>query len=122
MKKYFFMGVCLFLLANLKVNAQKNYTKVSEEYFSALKWRNIGPFRGGRSAAVTGIPNKPNLFYMGSTGGGVWKTTDAGNTWQNISDGFFGGSVGAIAVSESDNNVMYVGMGEKNCSWQCLFW
>jgi photosystem II stability/assembly factor-like uncharacterized protein len=113
MKKYFFMGVCLFLLANLKVNAQKNYTKVSEEYFSALKWRNIGPFRGGRSAAVTGIPNKPNLFYMGSTGGGVWKTTDAGNTWQNISDGFFGGSVGAIAVSESDNNVMYVGMGEK---------
>ncbi len=77
-----------------------------------MQWRNIGPFRGGRSAAVTGVKGKANLFYMGSTGGGVWKTTDAGNTWQNISDGFFGGSVGSIAVSEWDNNVIYVGNGE----------
>ncbi len=99
--------------ANAKVNAQKNANKVSNEYFSAVEWRNIGPFRGGRSAAVTGVSNKANLFYMGATGGGVWKTTDAGNTWQNISDGFFGGSVGSVAVSESDNNVIYVGMGEK---------
>ena len=58
-------------------------------------------------------PGKANLFYMGSTGGGVWKTTDAGNSWSNISDGFFGGSVGAVAVSEWDNNVIYVGNGEK---------
>ena len=113
MKKYLFLAVCLFLTANVKVNAQKKSTKVSEEYFNATKWRNIGPHRGGRSAAVTGVPGKANLFYMGSTGGGVWKTTDAGNTWTNISDGFFGGSVGAVAVSESDHNVMYVGMGEK---------
>jgi photosystem II stability/assembly factor-like uncharacterized protein len=113
MKKYLFVALCLFLIANVKVNAQKNATKVSEEYFSAVEWRNIGPFRGGRSAAVTGVSGKANLFYMGTTGGGVWKTNDAGNTWQNISDGFFGGSVGAVAVSESDNNVMYVGMGEK---------
>jgi photosystem II stability/assembly factor-like uncharacterized protein len=113
MKKYLFLAIGLFFLSNAKVNAQNNSTKFSEEYFSAIEWRNIGPFRGGRSAAVTGVSGKANLFYMGSTGGGVWKTIDAGNTWQNISDGFFGGSVGAVAVSESDNNVIYVGMGEK---------
>ncbi len=84
-----------------------------EELYNSIKWRNIGPYRGGRSATATGVANKPNLYYFGGTGGGVWKTTDAGNTWQNISDGFFGGSVGAVAVSESDNNVIYVGMGEK---------
>ncbi|QTD38841.1 glycosyl hydrolase [Polaribacter batillariae] len=113
MKKYIFLAICMISFANAKVNAQKNANKVSNEYFSEIKWRNIGPFRGGRSAAVTGVSGKLNLFYMGATGGGVWKTTDAGNTWQNISDGFFGGSVGAVAVSESDNNVIYVGMGEK---------
>jgi photosystem II stability/assembly factor-like uncharacterized protein len=113
MKKYLFLVVGLFFLSSAKVNAQNNSTKFSEEYFSAVEWRNIGPFRGGRSAAVTGVSGKANLFYMGSTGGGVWKTNDAGGTWQNISDGFFGGSVGAVAVSESDNNVIYVGMGEK---------
>ena len=113
MRKYLFLAICLLMSVNVKVNAQKNATKVSNEYFSAVTWRNIGPFRGGRSAAVTGVSNKANLFYMGATGGGVWKTTDAGNTWQNISDGFFGGSVGSVAVSESDNNVIYVGMGEK---------
>jgi photosystem II stability/assembly factor-like uncharacterized protein len=77
-----------------------------------MEWRNIGAFRGGRSAAVTGVPGKPNLYYMGATGGGVWRTTDAGNTWENISDGFFGGSIGAVAVSAWDNNVLYVGGGE----------
>jgi len=78
-----------------------------------LKWRNIGPFRGGRSVTATGVVNDPLVYYMGTTGGGVWKTTDAGGTWQNISDGFFKtGSVGAVAVSESDANVVFVGMGE----------
>ena len=113
MKNIFPLIACLFFVTSFNVNAQKKSTEVSEEYFSAVKWRNIGPFRGGRSGAVTGVPGKANLFYMGSTGGGVWKTNDAGNTWQNISDGFFGGSVGSVAVSESDNNVLYVGMGEK---------
>lgn len=113
MKKILFLAFCFFLSANAKVNAQKKATQVSDEYFSEVKYRNIGPFRGGRSAAVTGVNDKANLFYMGATGGGVWKTTDAGNTWQNISDGFFGGSVGSVAVAESDNNVIYVGMGEK---------
>ena len=113
MKKVLFVLVCLLISESYKVNAQKNSTKYSEDYYSATKWRNIGPFRGGRSAAVTGVPGKANLFYFGSTGGGVWRTTDAGNTWENISDGFFGGSVGAVAVSEWDNNVIYVGNGEK---------
>lgn len=83
-----------------------------ESLYNGLKWRHIGPFRGGRSAAVTGVPGKANLYYMGTTGGGVWRTTDAGNSWENISDRFFGGSIGAVAVSEWDNNVIYVGGGE----------
>lgn len=80
--------------------------------FSSLEWREVGPYRGGRSAAVTGLSGKPDLYYQGATGGGVWKTEDAGVTWQNISDGFFGGSIGAVAVSEWDPNVIYVGTGE----------
>ena len=113
MKKIIFIFLCLLISESYKVNAQKNSTKYSEDYYKATQWRNIGPFRGGRSAAVTGVAGKANLFYFGSTGGGVWRTTDAGNTWENISDGYFGGSVGSIAVSEWDHNVIYVGNGEK---------
>ena len=113
MKKIIFIFLCLLISESYKVNAQKNSTKYSEDYYKATQWRNIGPFRGGRSAAVTGVDGKANLFYFGSTGGGVWRTTDAGNTWKNISDGYFGGSVGSIAVSEWDHNVIYVGNGEK---------
>ncbi len=112
MKKYFLLASCFFLISTYKVNAQNTVSKFNEEFYKSLEWRNIGPFRGGRSAAVTGVANKANLYYFGATGGGIWKTTDAGNTWSNISDGFFGGSVGAIAVSESDTNVIYVGNGE----------
>ena len=79
----------------------------------ALKWRNIGPFRGGRSLTAVGVPSQPLTYYFGSTGGGVWKTVDGGLEWSNISDGFIKtGSVGALAVSESDPNVIYAGMGE----------
>ena len=78
-----------------------------------LKWRNIGPHRGGRVVAVAGDPKEPMTFYFGACAGGVWKTTDGGTYWQNISDGFFKtAAVGAIAVAESDPNVIYVGMGE----------
>ena len=78
-----------------------------------LKWRNIGPHRGGRVVAVAGDPKEPMVFYFGACAGGVWKTTDGGTYWQNISDGFFKtAAVGAIAVAESDPNVIYVGMGE----------
>ncbi|MEM6804981.1 MAG: glycosyl hydrolase, partial [Bacteroidota bacterium] len=83
-----------------------------EDLYNALTWRSIGPFRGGRSATVTGVPGNPTLFYMGATGGGVWRTKDGGSTWENISDGYFGGSIGAVAVSTYDNNVLYVGGGE----------
>lgn len=84
-----------------------------ESDYGALEYRLLGPFRGGRSAAVTGVPNQPNLYYFGATGGGIWKTTNGGRAWENISDGYFGGSIGAIAVSKSDPNVIYVGGGEK---------
>jgi photosystem II stability/assembly factor-like uncharacterized protein len=81
--------------------------------YNGLQYRHLGPYRGGRSAAVTGVPGKPNLFYFGATGGGVWRTQDGGQSWQNISDGYFGGSIGAVSVSEYDLNVIYVGGGEK---------
>ena len=80
----------------------------------ALQWRSIGPYRGGRVDAVAGVASQPMVFYYGATGGGVWKTTDGGINWENISDGsvFGTGSVGAIALSDSDPNTIYVGMGE----------
>ena len=79
----------------------------------AAQWRNIGPFRGGRSLTAVGVPSKPLTYYFGSVGGGVWRTIDGGLEWENISDGYFAtGSVGALAVSESDPNVIYAGMGE----------
>jgi photosystem II stability/assembly factor-like uncharacterized protein len=82
-------------------------------YFKPVKWRNIGPFRGGRSVTATGVVGDIHTYYMGTTGGGLWKTEDMGINWANISDGFFKtGSVGAVAVAESDPNVVYVGMGE----------
>lgn len=85
----------------------------AERYFEPLKYRNIGPFRGGRSVGSSGVINDPLTYYMGTTGGGLWKTIDAGQRWDNISDGFFKtGSVGAVTVSESNPNIIYVGMGE----------
>jgi photosystem II stability/assembly factor-like uncharacterized protein len=82
-------------------------------FFKPVKWRSIGPFRGGRSNSSTGVIGDPKTYYMGTTGGGLWKTVDMGISWNNVSDGFFKtGSVGAVAVAESDPNVVYVGMGE----------
>ena len=84
-----------------------------DSLFKSIKWRSIGPYRGGRTNAVSGSRGNDQLFYAGYTGGGVWKTDDAGNHWKNISDGFFTtASIGDIAVSESDPNVIYVGTGE----------
>ncbi len=101
--------VCMLLLAVPVVNIAQE----ADAYFSSMKYRNIGPFRGGRSVSATGIVNDPLTYYMGTTGGGLWKTEDAGQHWKNISDGFFKtGSVGAIAASESNPNILYVGMGE----------
>ncbi len=119
----YFMGLLgAFLLLSLGLNpvwAQRRNkqstntnTTYQEDYYKSLQWRNVGPFRGGRSASVAGVPGKPHLYYMGATGGGVWRTNDAGSSWENISDGYFGGSIGAVAVSEADPNVIYVGGGE----------
>ncbi|MDP6994299.1 MAG: hypothetical protein QGF87_08075, partial [Woeseiaceae bacterium] len=86
---------------------------VNSALYEGLKWREIGPWRGGRVTAVTGVPGNDRLYYMGATGGGVWKTGNAGISWQNISDEYFGvGTIGAIAVADSDVNVIYVGTGE----------
>ena len=108
--RYFILIIGLFFFGN---HPDLNAQSFNQNNFDALEYRLVGPFRGGRSAAVTGVPNKPNLYYFGSTGGGIWKTLDGGRTWDNISDGFFGGSVGAISVAKSDPNVIYVGGGEK---------
>ena len=90
-----------------------NGPTVDPALLRALEWRAIGPFRGGRVVAVAGDPVNRQVFYFGSTGGGVWKTTDGGVYWENVSDGFFKrASVGALAVAPSDPNVIYAGMGE----------
>jgi photosystem II stability/assembly factor-like uncharacterized protein len=89
-------------------------TLPSPSFWSGMHYRMIGPDRGGRVTAVTGVPTQPQVYYMGSTGGGVWKTTDAGHSWKNISDGFFQvASMGAIDVSLTDPNVIYAGTGSS---------
>jgi len=107
----YYLTFCFILFASI-VQAQSNQIQYDSVDLQALEYRLIGPFRGGRCTAVAGIPTKPLTFFMGTTGGGVWKTEDGGGSWQNISDGFFDvGSIGSIEVSLSDPNVIYVGTG-----------
>ena len=116
----YLLVITLLISSSFELTAQRKrnkstaavVNKFDQKLSEGLEWRSIGPYRGGRSAAVTGVPGKPNLYYMGATGGGVWRTSDGGDSWENISDGYFGGSIGAVAVSEYDNNVIYVGGGE----------
>ena len=106
MKNKFF--TFLFIICSINSNSQ-----TLDSIFNSLKFRNIGPFRGGRSNSGSGVNGDPLTYYMTTTGGGVWKTSDAGQHWKNISDGFFkSGSVGAISVATSNPNIIYVGMGE----------
>src|SRR6266550_7337455 len=86
---------------------------VSPDLFSGLRWRMLGPFRGGRVAAATGVIGRPNEFYFGAVNGGVWKTVDGGRTWFPVFDGQSTASIGAIAVAPSDGNIVYVGSGES---------
>lgn len=109
----FLLSTCCGLTLIAQSSVSKSSSFDEEAFYKPVKWRNIGPFRGGRSVTATGVSNDPLTYYMGTTGGGLWKTTDAGHIWFNISDGFFKtGSVGAIAVSSSDPNIVYCGMGE----------
>lgn len=120
MKSKSLLLVCAILMAFHSVDAQRRNKKsdqpsiiVNDSLFPGLKWRNIGPFRGGRSVTSSGVVGQPHTYYMGTTGGGIWKTTDDGITWKNVSDGFLKtGTVGDIAVSESHSNIVVVGMGE----------
>ena len=102
--------LCLMALAFpvFSVRAQQYDPKL----YSEMRWRCIGPFRGGRTVAISGVPQQPNVFYMAAVNGGVWKTTDFGNTWFPIFDEQNSGSVGALAVAPSDPNILYVGSGE----------
>jgi photosystem II stability/assembly factor-like uncharacterized protein len=110
--KHLMVWAALLFLVSYTATAQPQQF-VDEKRFEGLQWRNIGPYRGGRCVTVAGIPNQPLVYYMGTTGGGVWKTEDAGISWKNISDGFFNtSSIGAIAIAPSDPNVLYVGTGE----------
>ncbi len=113
-KKLLLLLVICFSVFNLSAQAPKVADPNDlNGIFKPVKWRSIGPFRGGRSVSSTGVVGDPKTYYMGTTGGGLWKTEDMGASWRNISDGYFKtGSVGAIAVAESDPNVVYVGMGE----------
>jgi photosystem II stability/assembly factor-like uncharacterized protein len=118
MKKNLFILLGVFIC--FSVSAQKKKVEIvapqnhDSVLMSSVKYRLIGPFRGGRSAAVTGSFKNKNTFYFGGTGGGVWKTIDGGSNWKNISDKYFGSSIGSVAVAPSDETVIYVGEGENS--------
>ena len=116
MKKTIHYLLIMLLLSN-SIFAQQAKVSSSLSFdpaiYEGIKWRELGPFRGGRSCTVTGVKGKPNLYYFGAVGGGVWRSNDAGQTWGNISDNYFGGTIGAITVAESDPNVIFVGEGEQ---------
>ena len=117
MKKLTQVCFMLLLCATFlpKSDAQTKPSSANPELIKNLKWRNVGPFRGGRSIAVTGVADQPLTYYFGATGGGVWKTVDGGMRWVSISDSTFKtSSAGAITVAPSDPNVIYVGMGETD--------
>ena len=111
---FFFLFIMMLSCLPLSNAETQNSSPYDSQLFNTMKWRCVGPNRGGRVTAVSGVSDKPLTYYFGSAGGGVWKTDDGGLTWNPISDGFVkSSSVGAIAVSESDPNVVYVGMGES---------
>ena len=122
MRKYYTLSVLLVVYVllirpaysqNISASQHNDTDSFDPAFFQDLKWRNIGPFRGGRANAIIGIRGNDQVYYLGTVGGGVWKTTDGGTTWQNISDGYFStSSIGAITVAPTDPDIIYVGTGE----------
>src|SRR5216683_2576256 len=114
--KWFIIGFIFAAIFSSSAAGQQLDQKVGQQYdqklFSEMRWRCIGPFRGGRTVAISGVLHQPNVFYTAAVNGGVWKTTDFGNTWNPIFDDQATGSVGALAVAPSDPNIIYVGSGE----------
>ena len=110
--------ICLLIALPLAWTVAFGSQVVAQQYpsdlFDEMRWRMIGPFRGSRTKAASGVASRPNVFYFGVANGGVWKTTDYGRIWRPIFDDQPTGSIGAIAVSESDPDVVYVGSGEGN--------
>src|SRR5579862_1206664 len=104
------LAACLFLPLFSPASAQS----VPPEFFSGLRYRLIGPFRGGRAIAAAGVPGDPATFYFGAVDGGVWKTTDAGTVWNPIFDNEPVASIGALAVAPSDPKIIYAGSGESD--------
>jgi photosystem II stability/assembly factor-like uncharacterized protein len=100
------------ILISLGVTAQTAVAQVDEGLFKGMKWRQVGPFRGGRVLAVEGIPGEPNVYYFGAVAGGVWKTVDGGSNWKPLFDSQAVSSIGAVAVAPSNHNIIYVGTGE----------
>ena len=113
MRKFYILAFALITLINTEGVAQTK-KPVSQDLLKSLKWRNVGPFRGGRSTAVAGHADQPLTFYFGATGGGVWKTNDGGSNWKNITDKYFGGTIGSVALAQSDESIVYVGEGENS--------
>jgi photosystem II stability/assembly factor-like uncharacterized protein len=110
--KWVFVGSVVSTIFCTSFFTAANAQQWDQKFFSEMRWRCIGPFRGGRTVAISGVPHQPNVFYMAAVNGGVWKTTDFGNTWNPIFDDQPTGSVGALAVTPSDPNIIYVGSGE----------
>ncbi len=108
-RKILVTGVLAVLAAAIPAPAQQ----YDQKLFSEMRWRCIGPFRGGRTVAITGVPHQANVFYIAAVNGGVWKTTDTGNTWEPIFDAQDTGSVGAIAVAQSDPNIAAAGPRDR---------
>ena len=117
MRKFLLILACISVFISQaqqkKQPTSTSATNVDSQLLSKVKYRLVGPWRGGRSGAVAGSYKNKNTFYFGATGGGVWKTTDGGSNWKNITDKYFGGSIGAVAVAPSDESIIYVGEGEN---------
>ena len=109
-----FRSRCLVVVCLLAAAGPLGSQPYDPSLLSGLRWRMVGPFRGGRSVTATGVPGEPNRFYFGAVGGGVWRSDNAGRTWEPVFDGQPVASIGAIAVAPSDPNVIYAGSGEAD--------